>query len=116
MSYDPVEPHALQPDALQASVDDALRAIAAATDLDELKAVRLAHAGDRSPLALANREIGALPPAAKADVGKRLGAARNAVRNAIERRQAALEADRDAQVLVEESVDVTLPTDRRPAG
>ena len=27
MSYDPVEPHALQPDALQASVDDALRVL-----------------------------------------------------------------------------------------
>ena len=32
--------------------DEALAAIAAATDLDELKEVRLAHAGDRSPLAL----------------------------------------------------------------
>ena len=33
--------------------------------LDELKQVRLSHAGDRSPLALANREIGALPPQAR---------------------------------------------------
>ncbi|MEV4181351.1 phenylalanine--tRNA ligase subunit alpha, partial [Streptosporangium canum] len=39
---------------------DALDAITAARDLDELKQVRLAHAGDRSPIALANREIGAL--------------------------------------------------------
>ena len=63
MSYDPVEPHALAPETLQASLDDALQAIAKASDLDEFKAARLAHAGDRSPLALANREIGALPPA-----------------------------------------------------
>ena len=34
------------------------------------KADGLEHAGDRSPLALANREIGALPPAAKAEAGK----------------------------------------------
>ena len=114
--YDPVQVTPLDEAEVARTRDEALDAVAAATDLDELKAVRLAHAGDRSPLALANREIGALPPAAKADAGKRLGAARNAVRNAIERRQAELEADRDAQVLVEESVDVTLPTDRRPAG
>ena len=49
-------------------------AIAAAADLDELKAARLAHQGDKSPLALANREIGALPPTAKAEAGKRVGA------------------------------------------
>ena len=35
---------------------------------------QIAHAGDRAPLALANREIGALPPAAKAEAGKRVGA------------------------------------------
>jgi phenylalanyl-tRNA synthetase alpha chain len=116
MSYDPVEPHALQPDALQANVDDALRAIAKAADLDELKAARLAHAGDRSPLALANREIGTLPPAAKAAAGRRVGEARAQVRTALEDRQARLEIERDARVLVDETVDVTLPWDRRLDG
>jgi phenylalanyl-tRNA synthetase alpha chain len=116
MTYDPVEPHALRPDALQASVDDALRAIAKAADLDELKAARLAHAGDRSPLALANREIGTLPPAAKAAAGRRVGEARAQVKAALESRQAQLEVDRDARVLVDETVDVTLPWDRRLEG
>ena len=116
MSYDPVEPHALQPDALQAGVDDALRAIAKAADLDELKAARLAHAGDRSPLALANREIGTLPPAAKAAAGRRVGEARARVRAALDERQAQLEADRDASVLIDEAVDVTLSWDRRLEG
>ena len=74
---------------------------------------RLAHAGDRSPLALANREIGALPPQAKAEAGKRVGEARQAVRAALEARQTELEAERDDRVLVEEAVDVTLPL--RPA-
>ena len=72
--YDPVEVEALHPEALERGGDEALAAIAAAADLDELKAARLAHTGDRSPLALANREIGALPPAAKAEAGKRVGA------------------------------------------
>jgi phenylalanyl-tRNA synthetase alpha chain len=114
--YDPVQVTPLDESEVARMRDEALDAVAAASDLDELKAVRLAHAGDHSPLALANREIGALPPAAKADAGKRVGAARGAVRHAIESRQAELEGDRDVQVLVEESVDVTLPTDRRLVG
>lgn len=95
---------------------EALAAIAAATGLDELKQVRLAHAGDRSPLALANREIGALPPQAKAEAGKRVGTARRDVSEALKARQAVLEDERDQRVLVEEAVDVTLPTGRAPRG
>ncbi len=115
-SFDPVEVTALHPDEVQRMRDEALAAVAAAPDLDALKEVRLAHAGDRSPLALANREIGALPPAAKADAGKRVGDARTAVRAALEGRQQVLEAERDSRVLVEEAVDVTLPWDREPRG
>ena len=79
-SFDPVEVAALKAEAVDAAVADALAAIAAAADLDALKEARLAHAGDRSPLALANREIGALPPQAKAEAGKRVGQARGAVK------------------------------------
>ncbi len=114
--YDPVAVSSLEPEAIEAMVGAALAAIAAAADLDALKQARLAHAGDRSPLALANREIGALPPAAKADAGKRMGEARQSVREALEARQAVLEEERDARVLVEEAVDVTVPTERRTPG
>ncbi|MFS2294786.1 MAG: phenylalanine--tRNA ligase subunit alpha [Actinomadura sp.] len=115
-SYDPVEVSALRPEEVERARDEALSAIAAAADLDELKKVRLAHAGDRSPLALANREIGSLPPAARAEAGKRVGAARAAVSKALKERQAELEEERDQRVLVEETVDVTLPWDRAPRG
>jgi phenylalanyl-tRNA synthetase alpha chain len=98
------------------AVQEALAAFAAAADLDELKAARLAHAGDRSPLALANRAIGGLAPAEKAEAGKRVGQARGRVNQALAARTAELEADRDARVLREEAVDVTLPAERRPAG
>ena len=60
-------------------------------NLDELKAVRLAHAGDRSPIAEANAEIGALPPAARAEAGRRVGAARAAINAAVASRQAELD-------------------------
>jgi phenylalanyl-tRNA synthetase alpha chain len=115
-SYDPVEVEALQPEQIERMREEALAAIAAAADLDALARVKTAHTGGASPLALANREIGALPPQAKAEAGKRVGQARGAVNKALTARQAELAADRDARVLVEEAVDVTLPYDRRPAG
>ncbi len=115
-SYDPVQVTPLNADEVEQARDDALAAIKAADDLDQLKAVRLEHAGDRSPLALANREIGALPPAAKADAGKRVGSARREVTEALATRQAELEQERDERVLVEEAVDVSLPWDRVAPG
>jgi phenylalanyl-tRNA synthetase alpha chain len=114
--FDPVEVAVLSDEAITAYLADALAAIAAARDLGALKQVRLDHAGDRSPMALANREIGALPPAARAEAGRRVGAARARLGAALAARQAELEAERDQRVLVEEAVDVTLPTERLPRG
>ncbi|NYJ01520.1 phenylalanyl-tRNA synthetase alpha chain [Nocardioides thalensis] len=114
--YDPVEVAALQPEAVEAAREAALAAIAAATDLEALKQVRTDHAGDRSPLGLANREIGALPPQARKEAGQRVGQARGAVNQALAARQEVLQAEQDERILVEETVDVTLPTDRVPAG
>lgn len=115
-SYDPVEVETLKPEEIERMRDEALAAFAAADSLDALHEAKVAHTGPASPLALANREIGALPPHAKADAGKRVGMARGAVNKALAARQAELEAERDARVLVEEAVDVTLPYDRVPAG
>ena len=115
-SFDPKQVSALSAEAVTGMVEEALAAIEAAGDLAALKDVRLAHAGDRSPLALANREIGALPPAAKAEAGKRVGEARGAVSRALAARQEVLEAERDERVLAEEAVDVTLPVDWQPLG
>ncbi|MFD9910436.1 phenylalanine--tRNA ligase subunit alpha [Streptomyces sp. NPDC059063] len=115
-SYDPVEVEALKPEEIERMRDEALAAFAAAADLDQLQEAKTAHTGGTSPLALANREIGALPPQAKAEAGKRVGMARGAVSKALAARQTELEAERDARVLVEEAVDVTLPYDRVAAG
>src|SRR3954470_14381766 len=115
-SYDPVEVEALKPEEIERMRDEALAAFAAADSLDSLHEAKIAHTGPASPLALANREIGALPPHAKADAGKRVGQARGAVNKALAARQTEGEPGRAARVLVEEAVDVTLPYDRIPAG
>ncbi|MBW4719860.1 phenylalanine--tRNA ligase subunit alpha [Saccharothrix obliqua] len=114
--YDPKQVAALSPEALDQAVAQAREAFARAADLDELAAAKPGHLGDRAPVPLARREIGALPPAAKAEAGKRVNEAQNAVKLAFEERRAVLQAERDERVLREESVDVTLPWDRVPRG
>ena len=114
--YDPVEVTPLKADEVEDARDAALAAIAAASDLDDLRRVRLEHAGDRSPLALANREIGALPPQARKEAGLRVGQARGAVNQALAARQLVLEVEHEERMLTEETVDVTLPWDREPRG
>jgi phenylalanyl-tRNA synthetase alpha chain len=114
--YDPVEVTPLRADEVEAMREAALAAISEAADLEALKQARLDHAGDRSPLALANREIGALPPQARKEAGQRVGQARGAVNKALAERQAVLEVEREQRMLAEEAVDVTLPTDRSPRG
>ncbi len=115
-NYDPVQVSALDAEPIEARVAEALAAIADASSTAELKQVRIAHTGDRSPLALANREIGALPPAARKDAGRRVGSARGTVNKALAARTAEIaEAELQAS-LAAETVDVTLPVDEHPQG
>jgi phenylalanyl-tRNA synthetase alpha chain len=115
-NYDPVEVTALSADEVERAAAAALSAVSAAATLDELKEARIAHAGDKAPLSLARAEIGALPPQARADAGRRVGAALSRVKQALAERQEELERERDEQVLVTERVDVTLPYDRPVPG
>ncbi|HWE91689.1 MAG TPA: phenylalanine--tRNA ligase subunit alpha [Pseudonocardiaceae bacterium] len=114
--FDPKEVAALSTETLRSAVKRAEAAFAEAADLDALAAAKSAHLGDRSPVLVARREIGALPPAGRADAGRRVNEAQAAVKSAFEARHAVLEAERDERVLRDEAVDVTLPWDRVPAG
>ncbi len=109
-------PDPLNEAAVQATVDRALQHIARASNLDELKAARLAHGGDKSPLSLANRSIGQLAKSEKATAGKLIGPARGRISAAIAERTLTLESEREAMILVEEAVDVTAAPVRRRAG
>jgi phenylalanyl-tRNA synthetase alpha chain len=114
--FDPKQVAALAPETLKAAVEQAHEAFAEAADLDQLAAVRPAHLGDRSPLLTARREIGALPPAARSEAGKRVNEAQAEIKAAFDARRAELEAARAEQVLATEKVDVSLPWDRIAAG
>jgi phenylalanyl-tRNA synthetase alpha chain len=114
--YDPKQAALLEPAALDDALAGAEKAFAAAADPDALATIRHQHLGDRAPVSLARREIGALPPAAKADAGKRVNAARAAIQAAYESRLAQLRVEQERRVLAEERVDVSLRADRRPPG
>jgi phenylalanyl-tRNA synthetase alpha chain len=114
--YDPVQVTPLGADEVARMRTEALDAIAAADSPGALRLVRQVHAGDRSPLALANREIGALPPQARKDAGIRVGRARREVSEALEARQQTLDEAATAQALAREAVDVTVGYDRDPRG
>lgn len=101
---------------LQQWVGDAVAAISSASDLDELKTARLAHSGDKSAIAQASRSLGTAPAEERARLGKMIGEARALVSSALESRRQILEAIRDEKVLLEEIVDVTLPSARGHQG
>jgi phenylalanyl-tRNA synthetase alpha chain len=115
-SYDPKEVAALSDDELAAMASGGADALARAADLEALAAAHTAHLGSRSPIALARRELGALPPQARADAGRRVNETLKRLTAAYEQRRTELEAARDESVLVDEAVDVTLPWDPKPRG
>lgn len=104
------------PDDLEAAATSAIEDFEAAADLDQLAAAKSAHLGDRSPIALARRALGSLPKEERSEAGKLVNQVRGRVSAALEARTAVLDAERDAAVLVAESIDVTLPSGRRPVG
>jgi phenylalanyl-tRNA synthetase, alpha subunit len=106
----------LHPATLDAAVDAARAAFDGAADLAALAAAKPAHLGDRAPLLLARRELGSLPGPERSDAGKRVNAARQLAQDAFDARREVLVAERDANVLAQETVDVTLPWDRTPRG
>ena len=94
----------------------ALSALLNAGNLDDLKAARLAHVGDKSPLAKANQALGSLPGTERAEFGKVIGAARAEVNAAYAEREEFLIGERDSKILAAERVDVSLPTKRGSVG
>ncbi len=115
-TYDPVRVAALAPAEVERMTEEGLATVAAASTFDDLKEAEVAHRGRQAPLTLASAEIGALPPEARAEAGRRVGVAKKRLDDALAARHVVLEADQDRRVLEEEKADVTLPWDRSPAG
>ena len=101
---------------VQTWIKDAEKAFSQATDLESLKTARLAHLGDKAPISLASRSLGSLAADEKASSGKVIGEGKAAIAAALQKATDKLEGERDAKVLLEEVVDITLPVKRSHRG
>lgn len=101
---------------LTEAVEAARQAFAAATNLEELAVARREHLGDDAPISQARRALGSLPKNERKDVGRLVNQARGEAEKAYASAKTALEEKRNAEVLIAERVDVTVPTTRRQVG
>ena len=106
----------ITPEAVSAATDAAIAAVSAATTVSELKAARLEHTGEQSPLAQLNGAIKTIPNEEKAAAGKLVGEARGRVNAAIAEREGALAVAEESARLASEAVDVTAVPSRWRAG
>ncbi len=90
-------------------VRDAEAAIAAAETLVELDEVRVQFLGRHGRITMESRAVGTLAPDLRPEAGKRLNDGRQAIRDALDARKAALSADVLRSRLVSERLDVSLP-------
>ncbi len=104
---DPVPVAILSEKAINESVANALKAIAESKDIENLKGVKADHVGDKSSIALANREIGSLPPAAKAIAGKRVANAREKINEAFVVKENELQQLKDNSILSSQKEDLS---------
>ena len=117
LEKDPENGLATVREAFTAEFERAQKEIAEKTaDFEELKRVRLDFTGDKAGFTLANKQMRDLRKEHKAEVGKLMGQARGRLTKALEARNAELEEERDARILVEEAVHVTAHTPRRRIG
>jgi phenylalanyl-tRNA synthetase alpha chain len=103
---DPVQVAALSEAAIGNAVAKALEEIKKTNNLEELKQAKTTHLGDKSLIALANREIGSLPPEAKAIAGKRVATARATLSEFYELRESELVAEYEREILQSQKVDI----------
>ena len=106
----------INPDNAHKAVQDALGAITGATTLAELKEVRSAHVGEKSPLSRMNATLKDLPGDQKAAAGKLMGESKAQVQQAFDARETELQAAEETQRLQDEALDLTSLGSRRPTG
>lgn len=95
---------------LRELISAAKSAFEQANDLDQFKSARLSHLGDKSPIALANRELSQLAPTDRASRGQEINSVKSEIAAMAQSREEELTRERDERILIEERVDVTLPT------
>lgn len=94
---------------LQSLIETARVEIASATDIDGLEQIRVRLLGKKGEITAQLKSLGAMDPEARRIAGASINEAKNALTAALDERRAALEAEKLAEQLAGDSVDVTLP-------
>lgn len=94
---------------LQSLIATARVEITSATDIDGLEQIRVRLLGKKGEITAQLKSLGAMDPEARRIAGASINEAKNALTAALDERRAALEAEKLAEQLAGDSVDVTLP-------
>lgn len=91
------------------SLVDTVRAEIARAGLDDLEQIRVRLLGKKGEITALLKSLGAMEPEARKSAGAQINDAKNSLVAAIDERRAALEAQKLAEQLASDTVDVTLP-------
>ncbi len=94
---------------LQELLTQAQQAVAEASDLQQLDAVRVQYLGKKGEFTAQLKELGKLPGDQRKEAGQKINDAKRSFQAALEERKTALEAEKLNAQLAEESIDVSLP-------
>ncbi len=103
-------------DAVTAAVSEGIERIKAATNLDELHALRAQYSGGDSAMAAASKTIGGLAPEDKKAAGQAMGKLRADFGRAYGTKEAQLKEEAEKAALAAETVDMTQSIKRNPLG
>ena len=96
-------------DEIDSLINEAEAAVAAATELAALEALRVEYLGKKGRITQRMKSLGELPPESRREAGQVINAARERVQTALEARKEALEAAALSARLEREAIDVTQP-------
>lgn len=103
-------------EAVTDAVAEGISKIKGASTMEELKAIRTEYAGPESAMMLANRSIGSLPKEEKKGAGQLMGKLRSEFERTFGIKTAQVKAAEETRQLAAETVDMTLPINRKPLG
>ncbi len=94
---------------LQALLTQAQQAVADASDLQQLDAVRVQYLGKKGEFTAQLKELGKLPGDQRKEAGQKINDAKRSFQTSLDERKTFLEAEKLNAQLAEESIDVSLP-------
>ena len=98
------------------AVSEGIAKIENASSMEELKAIKTQYAGADSAMTQASKAIGALPKDQKKEAGKVMGKLCADFGRAYGTKEQQVKAEEEARALASETVDMTLPVNRKPLG